>query len=289
MTRRQFLNRWRGLYDSGALMTVRDGRQVFQVGGGWAVVVLAPPPPPHPRDPLAASAELPEAVNFGVRPQPPAARAVPPAPVGENFGVDGQKLRDAHRKFSLNGTEVSRAVAYAAVLADDSDRHHLTFVGVPVPATLPAAVRDAAHVQAYQPGDWAVSRFALTPGVTLRRPATDRVGVEVLHLAAYDTDAVLAAMTGHAPPRPPAPTLGAVTLTLADLTATARARLDAAGVAELVVSVTPKAISTPMPGKPAVAATPAYPAPPGPGWAWRDHHWERPLPPNCAGGTCPRR
>ncbi len=228
MTRRQLLNRWRGLTDAGTPMVVRDGAQVFAVGGGWAVVLLAPPPPPY-ATPRAAAPELPDGVlpqveNFGLLRRPE-----PAAPAGDNFGVDATRLRSAQRKYSLNGTEVSRAVAFAAVLADDSDRHHLTFVGLPVP-TLPAALRDRVHLQAYADGDWTVSQFSLRPGVTLRRPASSRVGAEVSHAGAFDAAALLAAIG-----QTPEPT--AVTLTADDLTPAARARLKAAGIGTLSVTV----------------------------------------------------
>ena len=271
MTRRQLLNRWRGLTDAGSPMLVRDGGQVFAVGGGWAVVLLAPPPPPYARPrstaPETMPEPIPEVMNFGLL-QPPAA----PAPAGDNFGVDAPRLRAAQRKFSLNGTEVSRAVAFAAVLADDSDRHHLTFVGLPLPATLPAAVRDRAHVQAYSPGDWPVTQFGLRPGVTLRRPAVNRVSAEVTHADGFDAAAVLAALgAAPAPPEPTPP--GSITLTADDLTPEARARLDAAGLGTLSLTLGPKA-------KPPAARgeVPAYPAPPGDGWRWANGRWERPVP-----------
>ncbi len=233
MTRRQLLNRWRGLTDAGAAMVVRDGAQVFAVGGGWAVVLLAPPPPPYSRPraktPDAAVEALPQVENFGLLrlPEVPAAR-----PAGDNFGVDATRLRAAQRKYSLNGTEVSRSVAFAAVLADDSDRHHLTFVGLPVPP-LPAGLRDRAHVQAYPAGAWEVGQFDLRPGVTLRRPAANRVGAEVSHATDFDATALLASLGGD-PPRPDPTT---VTLTADDLTPAARARLDAAGIGTFRVTV----------------------------------------------------
>lgn len=230
MSRTQLLNRWRGLTDAGTPMVVRDGAQVFAVGGGWAVVLLAPPPPPYatPRavTPEEPAERLPQVENFGLlrRPEVPTA-----APAGDNFGVDATRLRSAQRKYSLNGTEVSRAVAFAAVLADDSDRHHLTVVGLPVP-TLPAALRDRVHLQAYADGSWTVAQFGLRPGVTLRRPASSRVGAEVSHAATFDAAALLAAIGAG-----PQPT--AVTITADDLTPAARARLAEAGVGTFSVTV----------------------------------------------------
>ena len=156
-------------------------------------------------------------------------RPEPAAPAGDNFGVDAPRLRSAQRKYSLNGTEVSRAVAFAAVLADDSDRHHLTFVGLPVP-TLPAELRDRVHLQTYADGDWTVSQFGLRHGVTLRCPASNRVGAEVSHAGTFDAAALLAAIG-----QTPEPT--AVTLTADDLTPAARARLKAAGIGTLSVTV----------------------------------------------------
>ena len=230
MSRRQLLNRWRGLTDAGTPMVVRDGAQVFAVGGGWAVVLLAPPPPPYPTPrtaaPEASVETLPQVENFGLLRRPEV-----PAPAGDNFGVDAVRLRSAQRKYSLNGTEVSRAVAFAAVLADDSDRHHLTFVGLPVP-TLPAALRDRVHLQTYENGNWTVGQFSLRPGVTLRRPASDRVGAEVSHAEAFDATALLAAIGAE-----PSPDAKSVTLTADDLTPAARARLKAAGIGTLSVTV----------------------------------------------------
>ena len=230
MSRRQLLNRWRGLTDAGTPMVVRDGAQVFAVGGGWAVVLLAPPPPPYPTPrtvtPELPAEALPQVENFGLLRRPE-----PAAPAGDNFGVDATRLRAAQRKYSLNGTEVSRAVAFAAVLADDSDRHHLTFVGLPVPA-LPAALKDRVHVQAYENGNWTVSQFGLRSGVTVRRPASNRVGAEVSHADGFDAAALLAAIGEGLRPEPKS-----VTLTADDLTPAARARLEAAGIGTLSVTV----------------------------------------------------
>ena len=253
MTRKELLNRWRGIYDNGSMMTVRDKGQTFQVGGGWAFVLLAPPPPPYTKNPAVAlvSPAIPEMVNFGVTPQPPAAPKAEAAPPEVNFGVDVQKLRAVNRKFTLNGTEVSKSVAFAAVLADDSDRYSLTFVGLPVQPGIPAAIRDKAHVQGYSADEWEVSQFGLRPGVTLRKPASGRVAAEVLHLDAYDTNAILAAIAGD-PVKPdpvtPAGPLGAITIGTADLTDAARARLDAAGIGAVTLTVVPKAAPVPMPG-----------------------------------------
>ena len=287
MTRQQLLNRWRGIYDNGSMMTVREGGQTFQVGGGWAFITLAPPPPPYAKNPAVAavSPAIPELVNFGVTPQPPAAPKAEAAPPETNFGVDVQKLRAVNRKFTLNGTEVSKSVAVAAVLADDSDRYHLTFVGVPLPPSpgIPAAVRDRVQVQAYAPGEWEVGQFGLRPGVTLRKPATGRVGPEVYHADAYDTSAILAAINGDPvkpDPATPAGPLGAITIGTADLTDAARARLDAAGIGAVTLTVVPKAAPVPMPGPvapktesgpapiiPVASTAPTTPAPPGKRWA----------------------
>lgn len=261
MTRKQLLNRWLGVYDNGKLMTVREGAQTYQVGGGWAFILLAPPPPPYAVaqgvPPAVSVQDLPEAKNFGVQPPAPKAEAPPP---GNNFGVDVVKLRAANRKYSLNGTEVSKAAAFAAVFSDDSDRFNLTFVGMEVPSSLPTVVRDAAHVKMYAADDWEVKQFVLKPGVTLRKPAVGRVGSEVYYAATYETNDVLAAIN-PGPVKPPVTpvTPGAVVLTEADLTAAGRAKLDAAGIAGITLSVTPKA--TPPPVTPADA--PAAPLPAG--------------------------
>ncbi len=270
MTRKQLLNRWRGVYDNGSMMTVVQDRQTFQVGGGWAFVFLGSPPPPYTKSPVIAynardSEPLPELVNFGLRPQPPKAEK---APEETNFGIDVEKIRAAQRRYALNGTEVSKVIALAAVLADDSDRFNLTFVGIdpPVsPSAIPATIRDRVHVQVYKGDEWEVSQFGLRKGVTLRKPAAKRVAAEVLHQETFDTNAIIAALVGGPNPvdpvKPVDPTnpvkpgpIGAVVITQDDLTAAGKAKLEVAGVATLTLSVTPKAAPAPMPG-------PVVPAP----------------------------
>lgn len=263
MTRSQFLNRWRGLYDNGSIMTIRSGRQTFQVGGGWAFVLLSAPPPPYASKPVAAVkpnqdaiAELPEVQNFGIvlnAMQKPAEAA----PAEVNFGIDLPKIK-AGRKYSLNGTEVSKGVAEAAVLADDSDRFSLTFVGMTAP-TIPEAVRSKVHVQSYKADEWEVAQFGLKPGVTLRKPQVGRVGAELLHAPTFDTNAVLAAISGQ--PVKPVDPPKVLTFTEQDLHPEARSRLAGSGISAFTLSVIPTPITKPMPSKveavPAPAVAPA--------------------------------
>ena len=209
MTRQQFLNRWRGIYDNGTLMTIREGRQTYQVGGGWAFCFLALPPPPYTTKP-SASAEVgvghpPEVKNFGIVLQAKPAEAAPP---GHNFGIDSVKIRTQNRRYLLNGHEVGKSVAEAAVLSDDSQRFSLTFVGVPKPSNLPESITTQTHIQVYRADEWEVAQFGLKPGVTVRKPQSSRVGSEVLNISAYDDAAVLAAIDKtdkKDPPKPPVP------------------------------------------------------------------------------------
>lgn len=82
------------------------------------------------------------------------------------------------------------------------------------------------------------------------------------------------------PPTPPTP-VGAVQITLADLTPDAVLRLNAAGIGSLSVSVTPLTKpadvvppTVPVP-KPTPVSMPTYAAPPGDGWKWDGANWRR--------------
>jgi hypothetical protein len=277
MSRKQFLARWRGLYDNGTMMTVREGNQTYRVGGGWAFVLLNAPPPPYPAKPASIEelpVNLPEVQNFGIllKPLQPEEKK---APQQTNFGLNLQKI-NVGRKYSLNGTEVSQAVAEAAVLADDSDRYSLTFVGMAVP-TLPEAVRSKVHLQSYKPEEWEVKQFALKPGVTLRKPQSGRVGTEILQASTFDTNAVLAAISGQ--PVKPIDPPKVLTFTEQDLTSDAKAKLIGSGIGGFTLSVMPiqstkamptKVESAPSPARKPVAVNaqgiPTEPAPPGKRW-----------------------
>ncbi len=235
MTRKQFINRWRGVYDNGSLMTIREGRNTYQIGGGWAFCLLASPPPPYAKAPAKTEKtnllDLPEAKNFGIQLDKMQPVAVEKAPEGDNFGVNFEKLK-AERKFTLNGTEVTQKVAEAAVLADDSTRYHLTFVGLPA-VTLPETIRSVCHVQQYAADEWEVSQFGLKPGVTLRKPQTARVGAEVYQSPKYDAAEILAAISGSAPtpkPNPDKPQWGTITISFDELPATKQAELRMVGI-----------------------------------------------------------
>lgn len=110
--------------------------------------------------------------------------------VADNFGVDTKRIH-SHPTYSLNGQEVTKARALAAIgaggLVDDRDRWHLTCVGDAdlarrVKADLEAVAADLKgklHVQAYSPNDWPVETFGLPRGVSLRKPSPVRSAAEV--------------------------------------------------------------------------------------------------------------
>jgi hypothetical protein len=240
--------------------------------------MLNAPPPPYPAKPASIEempANLPEVQNFGIllKPLQPEEKK---APQQTNFGLNLQKI-NVGRKYSLNGTEVSQAVAEAAVLADDSDRYSLTFVGMAVP-TLPEAVRSKVHTQIYKPEEWEVKQFALKSGVTLRKPQSGRVGTEILQASTFDTNAVLAAISGQ--PVKPVDPPKVLTFTEQDLTSDAKAKLIGSGIGGFTLSVIPtqpakpmakvEAAPAPSPAKKPVAVNaqgiPTEPAPPGKRW-----------------------
>jgi hypothetical protein len=97
-------------------------------------------------------------------------RTKTPTPPFQNFGVVREKISH-EEKHHVNGTRVSREQAYQAITAgaleDDSKKGHLTIIGNPSDrqkvledldkhAEL-ARLKSDYHVQAYGPGDWAVS------------------------------------------------------------------------------------------------------------------------------------
>lgn len=113
------------------------------------------------------------------------------APVADNFGIDAAKVHDGKR-WTLNGRECSRDDVFKAMLTDDSDRYHLVAVGHPTfrgtvaaaLARLPAEDRGRILFNGYDPEHWAVKLFELQPGITLRKPARNRVGADAGHSAA---------------------------------------------------------------------------------------------------------
>ncbi len=64
MTRRQLLNRWRGVDANGRPLTVPTIRGPMQVGGGWCVIFLDGPPPPYSTKPAEERAAA-ERVQYG--------------------------------------------------------------------------------------------------------------------------------------------------------------------------------------------------------------------------------
>jgi hypothetical protein len=145
--------------------------------------------------------------------------------------------------------------------------------------TLPEAVRSKVHLQSYKPEEWEVKQFALKPGVTLRKPQSGRIGTEILQSSTFDTNAVLAAISGQ--PVKPVDPPKVLTFTEQDLTSDAKAKLIGSGIGGFTLSVMPiqstKAMPTkvesapaPSPAKKPVAVNaqgiPTEPAPPGKRW-----------------------
>lgn len=133
----------------------------------------------------------------------------------------GGVLRDhltERTTYRHNGEESTREQVFAALsLMDDSERWNLTIVGEPTFATkvrediskLPSVARERIHVQSYAAGDWPVSQFKLSPGVTLRKPAVGRIGgdvgtVPVAEYSATKLTDLLMSENGPIPvPKPP--------------------------------------------------------------------------------------
>jgi hypothetical protein len=157
MTRAEFASRWREI-------------------GGWAVVLLDAPPPPGP-----------EIVG-----QCPDGRCPIPPPLNPNagpwlrdgnYGIDLEGIDKNGQRYWVNGVEVTREAALAAVgdgLVDDSDRYHLSIVAGPTVADQVRAVladpRVAGmvakcHVQIYAPDSWAVASGRIAAPVQFQEPA----------------------------------------------------------------------------------------------------------------------
>lgn len=128
-----------------------------------------------------------------------------------NFGVETDKL-DGREHYWIGGTSTNRdAVRDALVgdgLIDDSDRWNLTIVGTGS-ILIPNEYLTRLHVKIYQPSDWEVAQFGLKPGITLRKPAVNRVGAEIGVVQSqgdlYDLLAVLDGKPWPKPVPPPAP------------------------------------------------------------------------------------
>lgn len=231
MSRRDLLKRWRDMNGGWAVVFLDSpppphpaaARQAFgqcypgqpcqqpvyvPTANGYRLVYPVAPTTPAPVivDPTPTAVPAPDP------PQP--AVAEPPKP--ENFGIDSAKIH-AGKKWFLNGAEVTKGEALDAFkLSDDSDRWHLVCVG---PAdlvgrfkaatdALDAATRAKLHVSAYAPGHWAVGLFALPAGVSLRKPAVNRVGAEAGRITGEITPDTLKRFVadGMNPPKPmPAP------------------------------------------------------------------------------------
>lgn len=151
----------------------------------------------------------------------PAPRELPKSADPFPGGVRSDKLID-HEGYSISGRPVDKATALAAIaaggLTDDSDRWHLATVGDDAFCTavradvakLPKEVREKIHVQCYAPTSWQAKQFDLLPGLTLRKPATNRVGSTAGVLAptgytAARLDELLAPISGKTPAPMPGP------------------------------------------------------------------------------------
>ena len=226
MTRKELTDRWRDM------------------SGGWAVVFLDAPPPPYGSAP--SSRTMFGDCPGGICPGGSCPGGVCPAPDGpprwipdaagnlylwqngrvvetklkeespKNFGVSDSKVHTAKRWF-LNGREVSKEDASDALLKDDSDRFHLTAVGdrdfleqcKSEVSKLESADRARIHFQTYAPNSWAVTQFNLKTGVTLRKPARNRIGEEIGRVDRADQLGHLVADFFHPQPKPmPAPAPG---------------------------------------------------------------------------------
>lgn len=135
-------------------------------------------------------------------------------------GVVPNRVHD-HPSYSLNGKPCSREEALARLggLTDDSDRWNLAAVGDASflarvrtdAAKLPEAVRGKLHIQTLPPDVWQVPTLRLGSGVTLRKPAVNRIGGEVGFVPAVDYSpdrlaALLSMPGGPVPSNHPTPT-----------------------------------------------------------------------------------
>ena len=142
----------------------------------------------------------------------------------ENFGVETGKIHN-HATYSISGVPCTREEMRAAfgagkLLTDDSDKWHLTVVGdetfrnsVRVHIEQQSSdVKNKLHVQYYPTDHWAVNRFSLPPGVSLRRPSPARISeqVAVVGVPEYNLERLLILLkwlSGDQKPTPaPTPT-----------------------------------------------------------------------------------
>ncbi len=65
MSRKQLLDRWRGVDQNGRPLTVPTIRGPMQVGGGWCVIFLDSPPPPYSSKPAEQFAQAAERMMYG--------------------------------------------------------------------------------------------------------------------------------------------------------------------------------------------------------------------------------
>lgn len=177
-----------------------------------------------------------EAVNeygmaTGVAIEPPADLPINKQAVVGDFprgGVDPTKLT-SEMQYSITGRPCSKsAMRHALVgseggLTDDSNRWNLAVVGdatfqtkVKVEiAALADSIKSKLHIQFYDTADWQCSQFALSPGVTIRSPAVNRIGAEIgfVPVADWGPGKLLSLLTSPGgpepkptpPPAPPAP------------------------------------------------------------------------------------
>jgi len=141
----------------------------------------------------------------------------------QNFGVVKNKIHTSPT-YSISGVEVTRAEVRAAFggsqpLTDDSDRWHFTVVGddafkaaVKVHVEkLEPSVKAKLLIQYYSKDNWAVTKFSLPQGVSLRRPSELRTSEQVGVVAQGDYSLeklleLLKWLNGDPKPQPPMPT-----------------------------------------------------------------------------------
>ena len=253
MSRKQFLDRWRGLNADGSAALIYERGRGFRVGGGWAFVFLASPPPPYETLPGKDAQTLPpNGVNFRnlpnaqQTPEPPEPAKVSPTGHGVNYA----KIAASGRKYSLNGHPITAAAA-EAVLTDDSDRYSVTAVGDanylssvrPVLAGMDGAILGKVKITEYTPDQWQVGQFGLKAGVTVRKPGGRVTGGAGFADPTVTGDAlktaVANAVNGATIPPSPLPTPMTITFDESDLTDAGKAKLKAAGVTKITVTVTP--------------------------------------------------
>lgn len=141
---------------------------------------------------------------------------VPKIEVGANEfpqgGVESEKLVTTKR-YWINGAEGTEGqIKEALSLADDSGKFNLSIVGDSGfakkvredIAALSAGMRSKLHVQAYTAAEWQVPQFKLGAGVTLRKPARNRIGADVGSIPTSDYSAATLAdlLTSSEGPEP---------------------------------------------------------------------------------------